>query len=381
MCRMYIEPSKLSNPNKVVVTIGDGSNNIREGIKLISTCTTDDSVNLNSLTDLDDRIGKIEPEIKQRTQITMTVKKEEKHNLKLQSFKGKDKIEHTFSFPNSNSVHELRRFLNTLETIDTKSLNSGTFNIKNVNILQSINDEDINTMKKEDIIELINKIIKSGKITMKDIDLLEQRKKSVAEFEKLLNDEKEEYINLHNITDTKDEKIWQHFFENNNWIFGLGLSYQFIDIINAEHTVGNGNVDFLCADLNFTVLVEIKKPDTLLFKKEKNRADAWALSPDIFNAKSQLLQYKINWLRNHEDKRNNKDKNQNKIKQRTLDTKCILIIGNIEKELSAFSNYTDKETAEETFEMFRRDSRNIEIITFDELLVRAKFVLDNSTQK
>lgn len=36
-----------------------------------------------------------------------------------------------------------------------------------------------------------------------------------------------------------------------------------------------------------------------------------------------------------------------------------------------------KQTKIKTFELFRRDSRNVEIITFDELFERAKFIVES----
>ena len=68
----------------------------------------------------------------------------------------------------------------------------------------------------------------------------------------------------------------------------------------------------------------------------------------------------------------NFDDKGNLIKQKTIDPKSILIVGSN----SQFSG-THKESAIKlrTFELFRRDSRNVEILTYDELYERAKFVV------
>ena len=44
-------------------------------------------------------------------------------------------------------------------------------------------------------------------------------------------------------------------------------------------------------------------------------------------------------------------------------------------------NYSDKEKRVKlkTFELFRRDSRNVEIITYDELYERAKFIVEHNS--
>lgn len=59
------------------------------------------------------------------------------------------------------------------------------------------------------------------------------------------------------------------------------------------------------------------------------------------------------------------------------DPKCLLIIGNLTKELNCI-NDKEKMIKQKTFELFRRDSRNIEIITYDKLYDRAKFIITNS---
>ena len=51
--------------------------------------------------------------------------------------------------------------------------------------------------------------------------------------------------------------------------------------------------DFLLADNNYTVIVEIKKPDTPLFRKnQQNRANSWKLSNELIESYSQILEQK-----------------------------------------------------------------------------------------
>ena len=66
------------------------------------------------------------------------------------------------------------------------------------------------------------------------------------------------------------------------------------------------------------------------------------------------------------------------IRQKTVDPKSILIVGSN----SQFSG-AEKERAIKlrTFELFRRDSRNIEILTYDELYERAMFIVGHSIPK
>jgi len=56
---------------------------------------------------------------------------------------------------------------------------------------------------------------------------------------------------------------------------------------------------------------------------------------------------------------------------------CILIIGTSEQ----FSgNNKESEIKSSTFELYRRNMRNIEIILYDELLERAEFIVNGSNK-
>lgn len=59
-----------------------------------------------------------------------------------------------------------------------------------------------------------------------------------------------------------------------------------------------------------------------------------------------------------------------KDKHRTLDSKTVFIIGNRKKEFP-HDNNDDHIIKSETFERFRRNIRNLDIITYDELFERA----------
>ena len=128
----------------------------------------------------------------------------------------------------------------------------------------------------------------------------------------------------------------------------------------------------------FTVLVELKRPDTDLFKN-KNRSNSWSLSNELIDAFSQILEQKASWqIQAESNANNNYNDNGEIIKQKTIDPKTILIIGNS----SQYSGETKElQIKAKSFELFRRDSRNVEIITFDELFERAKFIVEHKASK
>jgi len=46
----------------------------------------------------------------------------------------------------------------------------------------------------------------------------------------------------------------------------------------------------------------------------------------------------------------------------------------VNREFAKLGNQRDEAVMNDTFELFRRDSRTLEIVTFDELFDRAKFI-------
>lgn len=180
---------------------------------------------------------------------------------------------------------------------------------------------------------------------------------------------------------TKDETAWQHFFEQNEWIFGYGLSYRFNTILQREFAAsstdadgsGQVNTDFLSADNRFTAFVELKKPTTPLFGPNRNRSGAWMLSTDLFHVHSQALQQKAAGTLKLENSRFLTGRNGEPITQRALDPKITVVIGcwsEIEND-----DYTRRREKQQTFELFRQDTRNLTYITYDELYERAQHIV------
>ncbi|MFA5067514.1 MAG: Shedu immune nuclease family protein [Candidatus Izemoplasmatales bacterium] len=185
----------------------------------------------------------------------------------------------------------------------------------------------------------------------------------------------------------KDETAWQVFMQRNQWIFGYGLDYRFLSILqrefHASDTEADGSDgvigDYLMGDNKFTTFVEVKLPTTPLFGNSKNRSGCWKLSNDLMDAVSQILEQKSKGEIKIETSKILHDENGHPITQRAYNSKVILIIGNwteIEQDTPKIKTLKEK-----TFELFRRELKNIDILTYDELYNRAEFIINNRRKK
>lgn len=201
--------------------------------------------------------------------------------------------------------------------------------------------------------------------------IYQERKQIIEEFKK-------------SMIESKDENYWQQFFKNNPWIFGYGLKYQFLNLLEDRPYIGGKTLDnrngresdFLLntiAEVKSTVLVEIKTPQLKLLDDNKYRNRTYKLDNELIAAISQIQLACKTWdIEGSRTPDNMRKLEKNKIY--TYEPKGILVIGNtatLEDDLDKYHS----------FETFRQKLQNPEIITFDELLERAKHILGKSSEE
>jgi hypothetical protein len=300
-----------------------------------------------------------------------------KMHFVLQKFRGDtgNPYKGTDWYFNQREFHELTEFLTLVRFIDLTDVKNFQVRASELQskVLVDRNEHELLQAFKDihgdERVRLLE-MIKNENLTKDDIDVLSGRKEGLETFRRKLFIEK----------DWK-EKEWQAFFEKNTWIFGYGLDYRFLSILQREASISEVDldgknesvVDFLLGSTEFTVLVELKRPDTPLFDLEQNRSRSWKLSKDLFYAVSQILSQKASWQLKSTS--SNYDSTGDFIKQKTFDPKCILLVGSRDQ----YSD-TDRDShiKKQTFELFRRDSRNIEMLTYDELYDRAYFLVNQT---
>lgn len=207
-------------------------------------------------------------------------------------------------------------------------------------------------------------------LTDEEINILLGRRQGLEEYE--------EHMRLGDWSEAQ----WQDFFEREQWVFGYGLDYRVMRQFGREMTVGSGGtdnqnkpvIDFLMSFTNYTVLVEIKKPDTPIFRASRGgRAGTWEFSQEFMSAVSQIIEQKAEWLSFAQTGEHFNKAGTEVLTARTRNAKSILVIGS-HVEFSSSDNPRAANIRRDTFELFRRENRSIDIVTFDELLERARFI-------
>ncbi len=182
------------------------------------------------------------------------------------------------------------------------------------------------------------------------------------------------------------EPAWEAFFKANKWIFGYGLRYQFLSQLQNQANYGGANFtkkggqrgEFLMSTealQRFTVLVEIKRPDSPIFSKDSKdkpyRSGVPGFHSEFANAISQVQVNARTWAL--EGSRREGDEEILKAKSTyTVAPRSILIFGHMNQLIDVDHR--------NSFELFRSHLHRPEIISFDELFERARFIVEQSEE-
>ena len=163
------------------------------------------------------------------------------------------------------------------------------------------------------------------------------------------------------------EAIWQEFLKENPFILSLAFGYPIIKIqdqasVGGRRISGKGDTitDFLLKNsITYnTAIIEIKTPNEKLLNEKLYRAGVYAPSTELSGAINQVLDQKYRF---------EQDIARIKVNSRIYDIEsysvhCCLIIGKM----------PSNEDRMKSLELFRRNSKDVEIVTFDELLEKLK---------
>ena len=167
--------------------------------------------------------------------------------------------------------------------------------------------------------------------------------------------------------DNNDENFWQRIFKKNPYYLS-SIAPSILQVICDQAYMGTKSInntgasiaDFVYEQgIDNVCIFEIKTPETTLVEYDKYRTNVYSPSNELISAVVQAKEQKDSFMKSYYS---NKGKSAEQgIFFSAFDPKCYLILGNACKL---------NETQLKSFNLFRNELRNVEIITYDELVLK-----------
>jgi hypothetical protein len=289
-------------------------------------------------------------------------------------------------------IERLYLFLKGIKEVEFP--NKETFNIKDDDLKAMLLNDSQTKKLIVDNFDLIQNALENN-VTTKDLINFGYRKGQLEVFDKLLNETgffetyKQELIDLKELkSGSGNEAVWQKFFEKNTWILGYGLDYVFnseLDGKKLEQVTTGANfnssgkrIDGLLKSqgvINSLCFCELKLSNDDLLKQVKDsyRPEAWQISDALSGAIAQVQRTIQKAIQSIDTKTSIKDKEGYLTGEELYlyNPKGFIIIG---KQDEFINEKGINEIKYSSFEMFRKNLKNIDIITYDELYQRAYYI-------
>jgi len=233
---------------------------------------------------------------------------------------------------------------------------------------------------------LVRQIVES-ELTTEEVTALAYRKAQLEVYERLLRDGAfaDRYRSDHGLRG--EEAIWQHFFQKNQWILGYGLTYIFASALSdgqlEQATTGHSvhgpgkRVDALLRTSGYVsslCFVELKTPGTHLTRDITYRPGVWAPTAELAAGVAQVqktVHHAVEQIRSRLATTDDAGLPTGEISY-LYHPRSILIVGDL-REFESLNGISQERYG--SFELFRRNVSSPEIVTFDELLERARHIV------
>lgn len=290
-----------------------------------------------------------------------------------------------FSFVN-DEIPRLLDFIENLRAIhfpSTARVNVTDFELKR--LLVSPDQARAVVLQNQD---LILELARSA-VTKADIVALGYRREQLGRFERLLS-EPDYFLQQREEAGQSQERLWQTFFQANTWLFGYGLTFIALSALDdgrLEQTVvgsdiatpgkradallkTRGAIESLC-------FVEIKTHETPLLQSSSYRVGCWAPSDEVAGGVSQVQGTVELALRRFSEKLELTSQLGDLTGEVvfSFQPRSFLVVGSLSEFRTEHGVNIEKFRS---FELYRRSTLRPEIITFDELLHRAQFILEHA---
>ncbi len=224
----------------------------------------------------------------------------------------------------------------------------------------------------------------------RDVVALQRRRAEVERFKRLLDDEEYFDAQVELTAQKRKEDVWQAFFEDNPWILGTGLGGQLYtswDEDRLQQVVAGTSIaregkraDALMRTsgvVRWMTFAEFKHHRTALLDKTEYRPGAWRVSAEVAGGVAQAQATVRRAIQDIGEVLRSKTADGSEIPDdMTFLTRprSYLVVGQLDQLLGgAGGPHLEKIRS---FELFRRGLTDPEIVTFDELLARAEWVVD-----
>lgn len=234
--------------------------------------------------------------------------------------------------------------------------------------------------------ELFAQVIRHA-ITKDDVVALAYRRRQLEVFEKLLADEAY-FDEIKAKKKCGDERLWQLYFEKNPWIFGYGLQYIYGSTLDQKkleqvvrgHTVfqPGKRVDALLkskAIASTLCFVEIKHHKTELLAKQPYRPGCYSPSNELAGAVAQIQATVSFASETLFGKRSIVGEDGFPTGEEVFNfaPRSFVIVGSLAEFVGEGGVSEDRLRG---FELYRANLQQPEVFTFDELLERAKHIVE-----
>lgn len=187
---------------------------------------------------------------------------------------------------------------------------------------------------------------------------IKKRELAVKEFEKRLSNP--------DLLEDRGPDNWQKWFQENSWVFGSDI----VEVLDERKIDTQNTVDFFIkSPCGYVDIIEIKRPQIgkMDFWATTKDHDNWIPSNDLVKAIAQTS----NYIYELETETNSK-KFEKRIRCEVVKPRCTLIFGR--------SNDWNNEKYQ-SFRILNSSYHNLAIMTYDQVLERAKRILEKLTKK
>ncbi len=230
--------------------------------------------------------------------------------------------------------------------------------------------------------------------TAKDVVATAARRAEVRRFRQLLDDDAYFDEAVQATAHRRSEDVWQEFFEASPWIFGVTLAGQFLtswDEDRLEQVVAGSSIDGpgkradallrTSGRIRSMVFAEIKTHRTALLGREY-RSGCWSPSTELAGGLAQVQGTVHRATVGIGERLADLSSDGSEIPGEytyLLRPRSFLVVGRLSDLVGEQGGpHADKVRS---FELFRRHLQEPEILTFDELLARAEWVVDTAASE